>query len=131
MIWTIEVCHLETQSRVGIWEHEQELQPVCVNISLRATAAVSPRSIKDCLDYQPVCDWINDEWPDYPHTPLLETRLKELMTFIFSFDDRVEWADVALAKPKAIRNARGAGIRVAMTRQEFEDSFGRLRINAS
>lgn len=129
--WTIEVTDLETRSRVGIWDHEQELQPVRANITLHASTAALPGSIRDCLDYQPICNWINNEWPTYPHTPLLETRLAELMTFIFSFDKRVEWVDAALAKPNAIRNARGAGVRLALTRLQFEISFGQLRLGSS
>ncbi|MGH8856707.1 MAG: dihydroneopterin aldolase [Polaromonas sp.] len=121
--WTIEISDIETQLRVGIWDHEREFQPIRINLSLRAIASVFPQSIDDCLNYQPICRWITEEWPKQPHTPLLETKLRELMCFIFDFDARVEWLDIALSKPKAISDARGVGIRMALSRDDFEAAF--------
>jgi dihydroneopterin aldolase len=122
--WTIEVEEIQTQSRVGIWEHERELQPLRISLSLRAIAPAFPQSIEDCLNYEPVCRWIIDEWPAQPHTPLLETRLRELMRFIFDYDARIEWVDVAIAKPRAIPDTRGVGIRMALSRDDYESAFG-------
>lgn len=121
--WTIEIADIETQLRVGIWDHEREVQPIRINLSLRAIAPVFPRSIEDCLNYEPICRWIIDEWPTHPHTPLLETKLRELMCFIFGFDARIEWIDVAIAKPKAIADTRGVGIRMALSRDDYEAAF--------
>lgn len=121
--WTIEINKLETRLRVGIWEHEREFQPVHINLSLRAIAAASPQSIEDCLDYQPICRWMVSDWPQQPHTPLLETKLRELMDFIFSYDARIEWADVAISKPQAIAEARGVGVRMALSRDDYDTFF--------
>lgn len=121
--WTIEINKLETRLRVGIWEHEREFQPVHITLSLRAIAAASPQSIEDCLDYQPICRWMVSDWPQQPHTPLLETKLRELMDFIFSYDARIEWADVAISKPQAIAEARGVGVRMALSRDDYDTFF--------
>ncbi|MFD2270791.1 dihydroneopterin aldolase [Undibacterium arcticum] len=126
--WTIEVDEIQTQSRVGIWEHERELQPLRISLSLRAIAPAFPQSIEDCLNYEPVCRWITDEWPAQPHTPLLETRLRELMHFIFDYDARIEWVDVVIAKPRAIPDTRGVGIRMALSRDDYESAFWRSGI---
>lgn len=128
MPWTIEIVDIETQLRVGIWEHERELQPIRINISLRALAAACPKTIEDCLDYEPICHWIIDSWPTQPHTPLLETRLRELISFVFEFDERIEWADVAISKPAALSQVQGVGVRMALSRAEYEQSFGGLEL---
>ncbi|PUA19819.1 dihydroneopterin aldolase [Glaciimonas sp. PCH181] len=121
--WTIEVADINTQLRVGIWDHEREFQPIRINLSLRAIAPAFPDTIEDCLNYQPICRWITEEWPKQPHTPLLETKMRELMTFVFNFDARVEWVDLAISKPTAISEAYGVGIRMALSRADFEVAF--------
>lgn len=121
--WTIEIKDIDTQLRVGIWEHERDYQPIRICISMRAIVPVFPQSIEDCLNYEPICRWIIDEWPKSPHTPLLETKLSELMRFIFDSDARLEWADVAISKPKAIADVRGVGIRMAISREDHECAF--------
>lgn len=123
--WTIEINNLETRLRVGIWEHEREFQPIHIHLALRAIASASPQSIEDCLDYQPICGWMVNDWPQQPHTPLLETKLRELMDYIFSYDARIEWADVAISKPQAIAEARGVGVRMALSRADYDAIFGR------
>lgn len=121
--WTIEIVDINTQLRVGIWEHEREFQPIRISLSLRAIAPIFPKAIEDCLNYQPICLWITEEWPKQSHTPLLETKLRELMTFVFEFDARVEWVDLAISKPTAILAAYGVGIRMALSRAEYEVAF--------
>ena len=121
--WTIEVADLDTALRVGIWEHERDLQPIRVSFSIRALAPAFPATIDDCLNYEPICRWIIDAWPVFPHTPLLETKMRELLEHIFDYDPRVEWVDLAIVKPKAIPGVRGVGIRMALSRHEFEAAF--------
>ena len=124
--WTIEITDINTQLRVGIWDHEREFQPIRINLSLRAIAPIFPHTIEDCLNYQPICRWITDEWPKQPHTPLLETKLRELMSFVFDFDSRVEWVDLAISKPTAILAAYGVGIRMALSRADYEGAFRQI-----
>ena len=122
--WNIVIEDIETQSRVGIWDHERALQPLRISISMMAIAPVFPEKIEDCLNYEPVCRWISDEWPRCPHTPLLETRVRELMDFIFTFDRRIEAVDVAILKLTAIPQARAVGIKLALSRSDYDTSFG-------
>ena len=110
---SVDIANLETRLRVGIWEHELEPQPVRVTLSLSYAAQAG-----GCIDYQPILRWITGHWPRQPHTPLLETRLRELMTFVFRFDPRIARLDVALSKPQACPEARGVGVRLALTRAE-------------
>jgi 7,8-dihydroneopterin aldolase/epimerase/oxygenase len=121
--WTIEIADIDTQLRVGIWEHELAPQPIRVNLTVRAIACALPQSIEACVNYEPICRWIIDDWPQEPHTQLLETRLRELMSFVFAIDDRIEWIDAAISKPQAIRGVRGVGLRMALSRDDFEAAF--------
>lgn len=126
--WTIEIADLETESRLGIWPHELQPQPVRVSMTLRAIAAAFPTTIDECLDYEPLCKWICGAWSDKAHTPLLETRVRELTDFIFLYDARIEWAAVKIVKVKAVPQAAAVGISVAMSRLEHEASFGRRSV---
>jgi dihydroneopterin aldolase len=121
--WTIEIADIETRLRVGIWEHERVLQPIRISMSIRALAAAIPESIADCLNYEPICRWIVETWPAQPHTELLETKLRELMDFVFNYDARIERVELAIAKPQAIAAARGVGLRMALERGEYEAAF--------
>ena len=122
--WTIEITDLETESRLGIWPHEMQPQPVRISMTLRAIAAAFPTTIDECLDYEPLCKWICSAWSGLPHTPLLETRVRELTDFIFLYDARIEWAAVKIVKVNAVHQAAAVGISVTMSRLEHEASFG-------
>lgn len=121
--WTIEITGQKTQLKVGIWEHEREFQPIHVNLTIRAILMASPKSIEDCLNYQPICEWLRDEWPKQPHTLLLETRMRELLTFVFDFDSRIEWVDASISKPTAFVGTQAVGVRLAISRADFGVAF--------
>src|SRR5476649_2742617 len=92
--WTIAIDNLETRLRVGIWDHEREFQPVRVNLSMACCSAAEVPAA-GAPDYRRIARWITEEWPRQPHTPLLETRLREMMDYVFGFDVRIAWLDVA------------------------------------
>jgi dihydroneopterin aldolase len=113
---TVTITNLETRLRVGIWDHEREFQPIRINLSLYANGCTDPQVAEDLFDCQSIRKWITEEWPTQSHTPLLETKLRELMEFVFQFDARIEWLDAAMSKPEACPEARGVGIRMAISR---------------
>lgn len=125
--WKVTIDNLETQLRVGIWDHEREHQPVRVTMSVGPAPSVLNARESGCVNCQPIMHWITDEWPRQPHTPLLETRLCELMAFVFAFDPRIDWLDAALSKPQACPEAVGVGVRMAMSRRDFMRVFGGAR----
>ena len=122
--WTVTIDNLETQLRVGIWDHEREHQPVRVTMSVGPAPGVLHALEPGCVNCQPIIHWITEEWPRQPHTPLLETRLRELMAFVFAFDARIDWLDAALSKPLACPEAAGVGVRMAISRRDFTRVFG-------
>ena len=123
-LWTVTIDNLETQLRVGIWDHEREHQPVRVTMSLGPAEGGPEAREPGCVNCQPIRQWITNEWPQHAHTPLLETRLRELMAFVFAFDARIGWLDAALSKPQACPEAAGVGVRLALSRREFSQVFG-------
>lgn len=121
--WTIAIDNLETRLRVGIWDHEREFQPVRVNLAM-ACGAVAEAPTAGAPDYRRIARWITEEWSRQPHTLLLETRLRELMDYVFGCDARIAWLDVALSKPQACPEARGVGVRMALTRSQYQALYG-------
>jgi 7,8-dihydroneopterin aldolase/epimerase/oxygenase len=91
--WTIEIRDLATRLRTeeGGW------QAVRIGLSICALTPAVPQSIEECLNYQPICQWMLDEWPLRPPASL-EARLLELAHFIFGYDARVERIEAAAGK---------------------------------
>ena len=106
--WTIEIRELKTGLRFGA--PEDGLQPVSVDIGIRAQTPARPQGIGDCVNYQPICEWVLDEWPRKAHTALLDGRARELMAFIFAFDARIESVELTLS-------AGGAALHRTQTRR--------------
>ena len=118
--WSVRIERLLTQLRVGVYDDELLPQPVWVTLRLRGVAAAAPASLGECIDYEPLCLWITDEWPRAPHTPLLETRVNELAAFAFDFDSRVQEVQVGLAKQRLGGAPAAIGIERSVSRHEFE-----------
>jgi dihydroneopterin aldolase len=118
----VAITNLETRLRVGIWDHEREFQPVRVSLVISGGPSGLQRG-GGCVDYRPIVHWIREEWPRAPHTPLLETRLRELMDVVFGLEAGIVWLDAALSKPQACPQARGVGVRMALSRSEHALMF--------
>ena len=118
-IWTVKIERLETRLAVGIYDDEQEPQPVWASVTLTGLAPAVPAGIHDCIDYEPLCQWLATEWPRSPHTPLLETRVNEVFNFAFGIDPRVQEVSVGLYKRRVSRCATAVGIERTTTRHEY------------
>jgi len=117
--WTIKIDRMEIRLPVGIYADELEPQTVWVSVTATGAAKASPQSIEHCLDYEPLCHWLAEVWPNTPHTPLLETRINQLLGFVFGLDSRVETAWVGLYKQRMSRQAVAVGMERGTTRAEF------------
>jgi dihydroneopterin aldolase len=118
--WSVRIERLRTTLRVGVHADELLPQPVWVTLRLRGVAAACPTALGDCIDYEPLCYWIGKVWPRTPHTPLLETRVNELIAFAFDVDRRVQEVHVELAKERVSSLAVSVGIERHISRPEFE-----------
>lgn len=117
--WTARVESLQTSLRVGIYPHELEAQPILVSLRISGLAQTCPSALTQCFDYEPICRWMLEEWPLSEHTPLLETRLNEVLSRAFA-DERVTDVWVGLYKTQAIPMARFVGLERDVTRLQFE-----------
>jgi len=118
---SIVITDLETRLRVGIWDHEREFQPIQINLNISVAALLSG----ECFPEQrSIVNWITNEWPKSQHTPLIETRLRELLQFVFEFDSRIDLVDAAISKPTAFHEAGGVGVRMAISRSDYIAWFG-------
>lgn len=129
--WSVRIERLLTQLRVGVYPDERDAQPVWVTLRLRGLASACPASLDECIDYEPLCRWITQEWPGTPHTPLLETRINELATFVFELDERVQGVQIELAKQRMSVGAMSVGIERTLSRAEFEQQQRHLQNKAS
>lgn len=129
--WTVRVQSLQTRLRVGIYEHEREPQPVLVCLRISGLAETSPTTLAQCFDYEPICRWILDEWPLSAHTPLLETRLNELVDRVFGADKRIMDVWIGLYKTQNIPQAQYVGLERDITRRQFEaQQRARIKLSA-
>lgn len=117
--WTIKIERMEIHLAVGIYADELEPQPLWVSLTASGAASASPRSLDQCFDYEPLCHWLTHVWPGTPHTPLLETRINQLLAFVFGLDERVSNVWVGLYKHRLSRQAVAVGMERCMTRAEF------------
>jgi 7,8-dihydroneopterin aldolase/epimerase/oxygenase len=118
--WTVRIERLETQLPVGIYAHEQDVQPMWVSLTATGEASAAPAVLDECFDYEPLCRWLTQEWPATPHTPLLETRVNEVLAFVFGLDARVRHVWVGLYKQRVSQQALAVGMERASSRAEFE-----------
>ena len=120
MRWRINIRDLETRAKVGIYPRERSPQRIIVNATIEGRYPARPRSIDDCISYEHVHRLAVEEWPKRPHVGLLETCLVELLEYIFTTDNRIEWARVSLAKPDVFKEAEAVGVEAEWTREDFE-----------
>ena len=126
--WTVRVEGLKTQLAVGLSEKERQPQAVLISLVINGLTPDAPGDLADCLDYAPICDWIVRQWPQSAHTPLLETRVNELLLFLFAFDKRVQDAWVGVYKTGLPRGSTRVGVERQVSRSQFQ---ARLRAAGS
>lgn len=106
--------------RVGCDPKERELQRIHVNVIMEGEYAVKPQSLDQCINYDIVYKLVTQEWPKLAHTTLLETRIVELLEYIFRKDDRITYAKVSLDKPDIFPEIESIGLEAEWTRKDFE-----------
>lgn len=112
--WTLRIERLATRLAVG----DDERQPVQVSVTLHGLADAEPREGADRIDLDAVCRWITGAWPRSAPEPLLETRVNELIAFVFGFDRRVQEARVAVCRTG--EGGAAVGVERSTTRSQFE-----------
>ena len=116
--WQIQVKDLRTSVRIGAYTSEQSApQEVVVSITLTvpAPARHTSEDLADVVDYDHLARYVTEDWPQRPHTNLLETLAEDLMAKCLS-DPRVASATVGLIKTGMYPNSNGVGVQLTRTR---------------
>lgn len=119
--WTVRIDDFPISLAVGVYEHEYQPQPLLVSLEIVGNCAALPFSLSECLDYEPLCYWLKEEWPKSPHVPLLEMRLNQLFEHIFASDKRVIEIQAGLYKKNIAEGARRIGMERRISRLAFEN----------
>jgi len=107
----ISLRDLVIEMSIGIadWERETR-QRVVVSVDLFTHHGMrSVSEISDCINYDPIHEYVVSSWQDRPHTEFLETLAEELIAVCF-LDARVEAARVLLQKPDVYKDAGAAEV---------------------
>lgn len=101
--YKVEINDLRVDNmKVGIadWErHPDKTQPLLIDVALyRAIGPLNAKSIDDCINYVHVIQHVTENWPQRPHTDLLETLLEDLIAVCFE-DPNVDACRVKIRKP--------------------------------
>lgn len=116
---------IEIRMRVGLTEIERKQkspQTVIVNVELFCHKdRHEGDTIESCFNYHPIHEYIVGEWPNRPHTDLLETLAEDLVTFCMN-DARVEACRVSIQKPEIYEDTGATMVEFYRTRESHEVS---------
>ncbi len=126
-MYEVFIDEMAVVAPVGLCDHEQLApQRLLVSVRARGQAPLAPQQLVECIDYSLAVERIT-AWAHGPHVPLLETLAAELLTTLFTSDPKIRWAEVTLTKPDFYPNAKGVGIRRALSRRAFEEERAAIR----
>jgi 7,8-dihydroneopterin aldolase/epimerase/oxygenase len=109
---------VETRCGIHPWEqHPERPNKLSIDISLFAKLAHRRIAAFGFIDYDHIRNFLK-QFPDRPHTPLLETLLDEIVDKCFA-DDRVEACHVSITK-LSIFNEAQPGVEVYRTREMWK-----------
>jgi 7,8-dihydroneopterin aldolase/epimerase/oxygenase len=116
--WSLRVDDLST--RLAFGDAADGGQTVRVSLLIEGLVQDEPGRREDCFDAAPICDWITGVWPKSPATPLIETRVNQLLLFLFAHDKRVQNAWVGLYRTGVAPGAARVGIERQASRSQFQ-----------
>ena len=121
---SIALRNVEIFMKVGVAEVERSQldgQRVIVNVELFSHKEEhTGADLSSCLNYHPIHDYITRQWPERPHTELLETLVEELIGVCFE-DDRVEACRVSIQKPDIYKDTGAAMVEFYRLRPGVSD----------
>lgn len=126
--WTLRLEGVETKLAVGSAEKARRTQTLQVSLVINGLTPDVPVDAADCLDHASICAWIVHQWPKSAPTPLLETRVNELLDFLFELDKRVQDAWVGLYRTGTLGGVTRVGVERQVSRSQYQS---RLRMARS
>lgn len=120
MIWRVNIKNIEAKIRVGICDHERQApQNILINAIVDYESSSNPQSINECFNYDSIHQLVVGKWQEKEHIDLLETLVFDLLSYIFSSDEKVKFAKVSISKPDIYKEAEAVGIEAEWTREDF------------
>jgi 7,8-dihydroneopterin aldolase/epimerase/oxygenase len=109
---------VETPCGVHPWERHPE-RPNKLSIDVTLFAKLVHRRLEEFgyIDYDKIRDFLK-QFPNRPHTELLETLLDEIVDKCFA-DDRVDACRVSIMKLSIFNEVEAAGVEVYRTRAQW------------
>lgn len=108
---TIFLTDLRVETVVGIWDWERKIrQTVSIDLEMAADVrrAAEHDDIEHTLNYKAVAKRVQQFVAD-SEFQLVETLAEEIAATILD-EFEIEWVEVRVAKPGAIRNAKDVGV---------------------
>jgi hypothetical protein len=137
--WGIEIERLIAYFPNSLSTTDALPTPLRVDLSISALAPALPLSIADCMDYQPICQWICHQWPLTEARVNLscqavvsrlanQHKLAELLVFLFEYDQRIQTVDVTLTQldPVTKNELKQSKLRVVEKRHPHRNSLTAL-----
>lgn len=110
---TIFLKDLRIDTVVGIWDWERRIRQtvsIDLNMGFDIAAAAASDSIEDTLNYKLVAKRVQ-QFVGESSFKLVETLAERIAGIVLSEFD-VEWVEVRVNKPRAIRGADDVGVRI-------------------
>ena len=110
---TIFLKDLRVETIVGVWDWERKIrQTVSIDLELAADIkrAAASDSIDDTLNYKLVAKRV-EKFVSESSFKLVETLAEKIAEIVLA-EFQVEWVEVRVNKPGAIRGARDVGVKI-------------------
>ena len=121
MPWRVFLKNIETTVKIGIFENEKKAQRLQVNVAVEGEYPCFSTNLKDYYNYDLIKRYVTEEWPKRPHVLLLENLVVDLLDFIFSSNDSVEYANVSIGKLDIYKQVEVAGVEAEWVREDYEN----------
>ena len=121
MPWRIFLKNIETSIKIGIHDHEKKPQRLQVNVTMEGEYPCFSTNINDYYNYDVIKCYVTEEWPTRPHVLLLENLVVDLLDFIFSSNDSVEYANVSISKLDIFQQVEAVGVEAEWVREDYEN----------
>ncbi|MFO1221196.1 MAG: hypothetical protein U1E89_22795 [Burkholderiaceae bacterium] len=114
--WTLRIEQLRTRLA---FDGAATPRPVDVSLTIHGLFRATPREPEDAMDLDALCAWITGTWSRTPATPMLETRVNQLLGHVFGLDPRVLEVRAAVWRVAPRGQASRVGVEREATRSQF------------
>lgn len=111
---------ISVEINIGIhdWERQENVQQkVLIDVDMfRFQGKFTGNTIRDCIDYDIVFNYITQQWPRRAQTDLLETLIEELIDFCFQ-NLQIDACRISIKKPAVFGGRAVPGVEFFRTKK--------------